>query len=359
MAEPMIPAGAFAAMKAGQPLPSAAPKAEAKAPLAAAPEPKPKTELRKPASEVRKEPEVVRKQAPQLRNADNDDEPDAAPAAMTAAERKIWKLKVDGEEFDFDATDEESVKREIMKARGADKRFDSAASLRREAEQAFSMLKDPAQLRKILEDPRVGIDVKKFAEEMVWEDIQRREREAEWAKDPAAKQRWEDEQELKSRRETEARERELGETKAKREAVTHFEVSYEAKIQKALAIGGIPQTVAAVQRMAEYLHKSVEEGLDLSPEELVQEVRADYMNDLTSVLSAADGEQLLALLGEANAEKLRQADLKRLKNPQGNPFTARSAAKKAASGKSDPAPKRMGGSDWREALKNEFLNRNR
>jgi len=73
-------------------------------------------------------------------------------------------------------------------------------------------------------------------------------------------------------------------------------------------------------------------GLDLSPEDLVNEVRTDYMNDLTSLLGEATEDQILELLGEANAEKLRKADLKRLKNPQGNPFPQRSPARKAADG---------------------------
>ncbi len=342
MAEISMPAGAFAAIKAGKPVPTAAPVAAAPAPAEA----KPKTELRKaPIIEAKK-------------TLKPDPEPDAPPADMTPAEKKIWKLKADGEEFEFDASDEEAIKREIMRARGADKRFESAATLRRQAESFLSQLKDPTQLRKVLSHPEIGVDVKKFAEDYVWEQIQQEQREAEWKKDPAAKKRYEDEQELKSRREQDAAREAEGKTRAQQESQQRYEKGYEQKIMKALEIGGIPKTPEAASRMAEYLYRAVEQGIDLSPEEIVDQVRNDYMSDLTSVLGAADGEQLLALLGEQGAEKLRKADLKRLKSPQGNPFPARSAARQAAA--SAPSqPQKMGGSDWREAMKKDFLNRNR
>jgi len=334
-----LPPGAFAAAKAGTAQPVAAPKAEAKPVVEA----KPTVVVRKPA----------------LREA--EPEPAAAedPKDMTPTERKIWKLKVDGEEFDFDATDEEAVKREIMKARGSNKRFETAAQLRKEAETAFEMLKDPAQLKRILSDPRVGVDVKKFAEDVVWEQIQAQQREAEWKLDPAKKTQWEREQRLAEFEEREAAAQAAGQTRQQSEAQARYETSYETKIVAALEIGGIPKTPAAVARMAEYMMKAVEQGYDLSAEEIVQQVKQDYLSDLTSVLGNADGEQLLALLGEANAEKLRKADLKRLKNPQGNPFPQRSAAKRSADAKPEPAPSRKSGSQWKDDLVKDFLNRKR
>ncbi len=341
-----LPAGAFAAAKAGAPQP-VAPTPDAK--------PAPEVKLRK-AGEV-KAPEIVKKPAPepkkevapQLSNEDKDD----APKDMTPAERKIWKLKADGEEFDFDATDEEAVKREIMKARGANKRFQEAAGLRKDAERAFEMLKDPTQLREILQDPRIGIDLKKFAEDYVWEQIQEQQLT------PEQKAQRDKDRRLAEYEAREAKAKEDGLSRQQQESQARYETGYETKITKALEAGGIPKTPEAVSRMAEYLLRAVENGYDLSPEDLVQQVRQDYISEFTAVLGAADGDQLLALLGEANAEKLRKADLKRLKNPQGNPFPSRSPAKQAAEGKG-PAPQaKVSGSVWRDGLMKDFLNRNR
>lgn len=333
MADISLPPGAFAAAKSGAPQPTPQPKAEPKV------EPKPTPAKTEPVidPEAKTEP----------------------PKGLTAAERKIWKLKADGEEFEFDATDEEAIKREIMKARGADKRFESGAALKKQAETFFEMIKNPETLRRVLTDPRVGVDVKKFAEEIVWEQIQAQQREEEWKKSPEKKAQWEREQKLKEYEEREARETAEGNTRAEREAQQRFEASYETKITKALEVGGIPKTPAAVARMAEYLMKSVEHGIDLSPEDLVEQVRKDYMDDFAAVLGQADGDQLLRILGESNAEKLRKADLKRLKSPQQNPFPKRSEAKQAANARDPAQPKKLAGSDWRDAMKKEFLNRNR
>jgi hypothetical protein len=337
-----LPPGAFAAAKAGKPLPAPAAKPEA-APAAPAPkvEAKPKVELRKPQPKPEPAPEP-------------GSEPEALP---TAAEKKLWKLKDGDEEFEFDASDEEAVKREIMKGRAANKRFDQAAALKKQAEQAFEMLKDPKTLRQILADPRVGIDVQQMAEDIVWEHIERQRLEAEWAKDPAAKQRWEDERELKSRREADKTAGEKAKEQKHTEDVQRHQAAYEQKIIKALDTGGIPKTEAAVARMADYLMTAAEHGIDLSPEELVQQVRRDYLRDISHVLGGASGEQLMEFLGEENAKKLREADLKRLKNPQGNPFPARTSPKPT----STPAPReqRKAGSEWKQDLIKDFLNRKR
>ncbi len=335
-----LPAGAFAAAKAGTPQPVVAPKEAA---------PAPEVKLRKAPDPAPKAPEP-KKAAPQLRN---EDAAPPEPKDMTPAERKIWKLKADGEEFDFDATDEEAVKREIMKARGANKRFEEAAQSRREVEGILAQLKDPASLRQILQDPRIGVDLKKFAEDYVWEQIQEQQLT------PEQKAQRDKDARLAAYEAQEAKAKEAGVTREQQAAQARYETGYQTKIMNALEAGGIPKTPEAVSRMAEYLYRAVEAGYDLSPEDLVAQVRQDYMGDLTAVLGAADGEQLLALLGEANAEKLRKADLKRLKNPQGNPFPSRSAAKTAASGRAPPAPSRQSGSEWKADLVKDFLNRKR
>lgn len=316
MSDPIIPAGAFAAMKAGNAQPQA--KVE---PVVA-----PKTITRKAEVPTPSEP----------------------PQDLTPTEKKIWKLKADGEEFEFDASDEEAVKREIMKARGADKRFESAAAQKKQAETFFEMLKDPVQLRKVLTDPRVGIDLKKFAREYVWEQIQEEQMTPEQKSQRDKDRRLQEYEDKENQGKAETAER------AKQESVAGFEKSYAAKVTKALEIGGIPHTHDSVSRMANYLHIAVEKNIDLSPEELVQEVRKDYMNDITALFSGVSEDQLLSLIGEATAEKLRKADLKRLKSVQGNPFPPR--ANRKPDKKAD-VPKRLGAHEWKEDLIKGFLSR--
>lgn len=336
MAAITLPAGAFAAMKSGAPQPTAEAKPAAAPPTA---KPEPKVEA-KPEPKPELKPETAE-----------------SPEGMTAVEKKIWKLKADGEEFDFDATDEEAVKRAIQKAHGADKRFQSAAALKKQAETFFEMIKNPATLKQVLTDPRVGVDLKKFAEEYVWEQIQQQKREAEWEKNPELKAQWERDQKLKSYEQKEADAKAAAEADKANADAARFESDYSAKILQALKAGGMPQTPDAVSRMAEYLATAVENGYDLSADDLVAQVRADYRTDISALLGAVDGDQLLELLGEANAKKLRDADLKRLRSPQSNPFPARSGRKPADAGKKEPPAKRLSGSDWKAELTKEFLSR--
>lgn len=323
-----IPPGTAAALRAGRPVPTVAPKADVK--VVPPPEPKPKVELRKAAPP---EPKP---------------EPTPEPLPL-AAEKKVWKLKDGDEEFEFDASDEEAVKREIMKGRAANKRFEQGAAMRKEAEQAFAMLKDPKTLREILKDPRVGIDVQKMAEEIVWEQIQEQQLTPEQkAQRDMQKKLDEYENRDKTAKQTEAQQRHQA-------AVAQHEQAYASKIQKALEAGGIPRTESAVARMADYLLRAAEHGIDLSPDELVQQVRQDYMQDVASLLGSVDGDQLMQFLGEENAKKLRAADLKRLQNPTANPFS------RAPKPKAEPVQReaRKPGKEWRDDLMKDFLNRKR
>lgn len=325
MADPIIPAGAFAAMKAGQPQPSAAPK-EAPAPKAVAPR----------APEPVKEPP---RDAP-------------PPEEMTPAEKKIWKLKADGEEFDFDASDEEAIKREIMKARGADKRFQSAAQLKKQAESFFEMIKNPESLKKVLQDPRVGIDLKKFAEDYVWEQIQEQQMTPEQR---AAREKDRRLAELEARDADSTRERE---SRAAQERQSKWEGEYERKIIQALETKGIPKSPKIVSEMAYYLEKALENGYDLSPHEIATLVQTDMGNHFKEYVEGLNEDQFLAFLGEHNAEKLRKADVKRLKSPRGNPFPERQKSQGEPKQQSH-RDKKVPASEWKEDLVKSFMNRPR
>ena len=320
MSDPVIPAGAFAAMKAGAPQPSAAPTPP-KAPVAA--------------------PEALQQHS----------EPDSPPEGLTAAEKKIWRLKADGEEFDFDASDEESIKREIMKARGADKRFKESAALRQQAEQFFEMLKDPASLKKVLSDPRIGIDVKKWAQDTVWDHMQEESMTPEQKAQRERDQEYEGLKNEKQRREQEAADAQ----KRQREAV--WETEYEKKILSALQSNGVPQTHETVQKMASFLMTAIEQGYDLNPDEIAKLVRDDTGSYLKSYADSLTEDEFIAFIGESNAAKVRKADLKKIRSPQSSPFPQRS--KQTQQETKAKKPTKMVATDWKAALQKDFLNRPR
>lgn len=272
------------------------------------------------------------------------------PGGLTKEEKKIWKLKADGEDFEFDASNEEAIKREIMKARGADKRFKEAAATRQQAEQFFNMLKDPSQLEKVLSDPRIGVDVKKFAEELIWKEIENSqltpEQKIQRERDLEYEQLKQEKEAL--RRETDERER--------NEHLARYEQHYEKNIMKALQSTGVPRDPMTVMRMADYMMNAVKSGYDLTAEEIAMMVKRDNSNYLKTHVNDMDEDQLLEFLGEQLAEKLRKADLKRLRSPTSFSFPERISRQSFAP---QEAPSKLSGSDWRASVQSDFLARRR
>ncbi len=332
MSDISIPTGAFAAMKAGVPAP-AAPKVEAPSGE------KPKTITRKKPSEP--PPAVIEEQ-------------EAPPEGMTAAEKKIWKLKADGEEFDFDATDEENIKREIMKARGADKRFDSAAAMKKQAETFFEMIKNPDSLKKVLADPRVNVDLKKLAKDLIWEEMETERLNL--PENKAEKDQREKDRELENYRSEKSKADEKKASEDRRERETRWESEYEKKIISALEIKGVHKNENTVKQMAYYLEKAIENGHDLSPEDIASLVKSETSSTLRSYADALNEDQFLEFLGEHNAEKLRKADLKRLRSAQGNPFPPRNKPRASAT---PLQPKKMQATEWKDDVAKSFMSRPR
>lgn len=325
-----LPAGAFQAARTGAPQPSAQPPAPpAKAPKAAEPlktvtrKAEPPKEVTKPAENVTKPPE-------------------------TPQERKIWKLKADAEEFEFDATDEDAVKREIMKARGADKRFKEAASMKQQSETFLSMLKDPATLKKVLTDPRIGIDLKKFAEDYVWEQIQ------ESQMTPEQKAQRDKDREYESMKAEKDKENLSKAEQAKANRQAQHEANYEKTILKALEVKGVPKDQVTVMKMADYMIAAVQKGYDLSAEEIADMVKNDTGSYLKAYTNAMNEDQLLEFLGDDIAEKIRKADLKKLRSPTSNPFPERYPKKETAGA---PLPKKLASKEWRDEVMQGFLAR--
>ena len=289
-------------------------------------EPKPKTIVRKPekAPIAPPEPNEEKDEA-------EESQEEEAPKAMTEKEKKIWKLKAGDEEFDFDASDEEAVKREIQKARGSQKRFEEAAKMRKEADAEkqgtralFQAMKDPAKLEKLLEDPRLGVNLEQFAKDYLWKKMQYEEMSPEEREQ--AQVNAEKEQRLKKLEDYERREKEYlakqeedKKAKVKQDRAAKYEIQYSQKIMEALQDNSLPKTQEIVDSMAYHIEAAIEQGYDISPKEIAAIIKAEKAKEYQDYLSALSDEEYAAFVGE-NAEKQRRIDAKRFRTPTGNPF---------------------------------------
>lgn len=280
-------------------------------------DPKTKTPQPKPAKPVeQKKPALDSKQDPGLTT--NDGQQQSAPAATPAetkpfqqgeqALRKL-KLKIDGQEQEFP---EHEVIARAQKAAAADKRFQEAMTARQQAEALVNLLK--SDFTKLIDDPRLNIP-----------EEQKRKMMEEWYKrkyidpeilTPEQKKQREMEMELQRYREQEANNKKQAEQKAIKDLEDYHRENYQKVIIGALQTEGIPKTEFTVKRMADLMAKNLQMGLDLTPEHLATLVREDYMNEIKALFGASDGETLMKLVGDDFTNKIRRADLERLRAGQ-------------------------------------------
>ena len=251
--------------------------------------------------------------------------------------RKL-KIKVDGkdEDFDLNLDDEEGLKRHIQMSKAAQKRMNEAALTKRQAEDFIKMLQeDPV---KVLTNPKLGVNFREIAEKYLLAQIQ------DEMMSPEEKRLREADRIIREREDADKKAKADAETRQMQELQAHYAQDYDKKIGEALSTSGLPKTPRTVKRMAELMHKNLQHGFDLEPAQLVEIVREDYINEMKELFGASEGDMLLKIMGDDVANKIRKADLVRLKG-NGLP-QSRGSLPQAKSETSKPMTK----DQWREYI---------
>jgi hypothetical protein len=218
------------------------------------------------------------------------------------------KLKIDGREEELP---EDEVIKWAQLGRASQKRFQEASATRKQAEDFIQMLKtDP---RKVLSDPSIGVDLRKFSEEYLSEQLKLE------SLTPEQRQIRDMQEQLKA---NETEKKQAAETRRQEEfqkATQHYTQEYETGIMDAISSSGLPRTPYIVKRMTDYMSSALQNGLDLEPKNVVELVRQDYITDTNALYGQLDGDTLLKILGDGVANKIRKADLARIRNLQNQP----------------------------------------
>lgn len=247
--------------------------------------------------------------------------PVTPPDGLTAAEKRQWKLAVNGKETDLDITGiefkdpklEEKLKNLVQKGLGADERFQHSAKVEKMVEQFVHLLKtNPV---KALSHPLIGHDMRKLAEEYLAKELERENM------DPEKRAMLEEREKLEKDREEINREKQTENERKAAELKSHYSKTYSDDILNTLKTSGLPQSPRTVQRMAHYMHAGLVRGVELKASDVLPLVRQDYMDDIKALMGGLDEDALFALVGEDIAGKIRKADMKRLQRP-GNPVPA-------------------------------------
>lgn len=246
--------------------------------------------------------------------------PNAQPAgqAKTPPEPvRTLKLKVEGKELELP---ESEVIALAQQGKSAAQRFQEAARLRKETEAVVNFIKsNPKEAMKHL-----GIDPRKFSEEVLMEAIQLE------AMTPEQKRLHEAETKLKQIEAEKKRQAEAARQKEIADLTERHRQNYEKMFIDALSAEALPKTAYTVKRMAELTIVAQKKGINVDSRQIAKLVREDYQNEIKALYQNSDPETLRQLLGEDALKKLRQDEISKLKS-QPQKFTQSNPSRKAQS----------------------------
>jgi hypothetical protein len=260
-----------------------------------------------------------------------------APAAPTAAEKRRYALKVDGQDIEEELSDDE-IRVRLQKAHAVDKRFAEVANQRKQIEAALSQLKnDPAKALKEI----AGLDLDEWAEKRILERYQE-------AMLPEAEREKAEMQKKLADYERQFEEQKTAAETAKQQAYEQqvFEKTEQEFIQAVETLGydkGFSRTVL-VPMMAEIAESALDYGVELTPSQMAAEANKRLETIHRRQVQGLKGEQLLRYLGDDVVTEAIRAKLAATRGPSAAPSTPPPPARKPTT----EAPRKpMTSAEWR------------
>lgn len=261
--------------------------------------------------------------------------PQAVAQAKAEAKRiNKLRLKVDGREleeelpFEFDENPEavEYLTKQLQMSKVAQKRMAEHAQFQKEVNGLVDKLrKNP---RAVLSDPSIGIDLKQLAAEIIEEEI------ANSQKSPDQLQREKLERELTSLKEEREREKQDFQRKEfERLQEVEFE-RYDSLMTKALETSDLPKSPYVVKKMAEYMLLGLNEGIELTPDDVIPLVRDEIQGDIKDMFAAMPEDVVEKLIGKETLGRIRKKNLSKAKSSP--PVPVKSAVKDSGSKAAKP-----------------------
>jgi hypothetical protein len=233
-----------------------------------------------------------------------DGKPKTDSEKKIEAEIRRLKLKINGEEREFD---EPEVVRLAQKGFGADEKFREASTLRKQAEAFFQLLKtNPVAA---LTHPAIGHDVRKMAEDILFNQIQYEKMS------PEQKELYHAKLKLKQLEDEKRRVADEEDNKKRSSLENEYRQNLQKKIMQALDSSGLPKTSRTVARVAHYMFEARTRGFRAQPEDVLDMVKTDYQRDFQDMFGALPGDAILKVIGDETRKRIREAELNSLKNP--------------------------------------------
>lgn len=270
-------------------------------------------------------------EADSLEEGSEEESEEGSTEQMSEAEKKAeikrlkkLKLKFNGQELEeelpFEVDDNPEVvdylTRKLQLARLGQVNGQKYSQLEKEVVKFFEDLKKNP--RKALSDPRIGIDLKQLAAEMLEEEIVNSQKSPEQIEKERLEARLKELEEEREKEKEEMRQKEL-----ERLMEQEYE-RYDAMISRALETSDLPKSPYVVKKMADYMILGIQNGIDVQPEQVLGIVREEIVEDIKQMFSAMPVEVINQIIGKDNYDKIRKYNLSKAK-PKKSPAVEKKA----------------------------------
>jgi hypothetical protein len=225
-----------------------------------------------------------------------------------AARIKKLKLKIDGQEYEesVNLDDDDYLTRNLQKAKAFDKHSQEHATLKKEVNSFLEQLrKNP---RKVLSDPNIGVDVKQLAASIIEEEIANSKKSPEQLEKEALEQQLKDIQDERAREKEEYNAREFERLQSQ-----EYE-RYDNQISKALETSDLPKSPYVIKKMAEYMLMGLQNGMDVSPNDVLPLVREEMTSDLKEMFRVMPDEVIEQIVGKDVFTRIRKKSVAKAKS---------------------------------------------
>lgn len=256
----------------------------------------------------------------------------------------LWKtkkgkevLKINGKQREI--KDYNDMVRLAQLGLAANEKFQQASEKIRQAEAVVELLQTNPE--KALQ--RLGFDVRQMAENFLRQELEKEVLTDEQRKVMELEQKLaEYEAEKKQKEESEKASR-IAELQA------HYEAELSDKIINAIETYKLPRNERTIGRIAEKLYVALENGYEIDPIDVAPIVKQEVEEELKGMYGTLDVDSMLALLGEDNLKKIREHELKKVKEkaPQ-NPIKTTPVATATPEPKETSKPKKATRDFFRE-----------
>lgn len=222
--------------------------------------------------------------------------------------KRKFQFKIDGQDFEeeYDLNDTERIRSELQLAKAAKKRMFEAKEATRKANELTQMFeKDPISLFK-----QLGPKGRELAEQFLLGELQQE------MLSPEEKKMREYERKLKEYEEREKTEKEKYEQSVLEQSKAKYIKTFQKTIIDALDKSELPKTPEMIADMARLYKKNLELGLELTADELAIESKNEKIQLIKSLFGKSEANQILALMGDDLATKIRKSDIAKIREKQ-------------------------------------------